>query len=198
MPKRKKLILLGGGGHCKSCIDVIEQEGKYKILGILDRKESVGQTVLDYTVIGTDDDLDPYVTQGCSFLITVGQIKSPAIRHKLSHLLNKSNATLATVVSPRAYVSQHALVGEGTIVMHDAVVNAAASVGKHCIINTKALVEHDATIEDLCHISTSAVINGGVKVQEGTFFGSNAVSQEYVSTNKNDFIKAGSIYKGQS
>ncbi len=31
---------MGGGGHCKSCIDVIEQEGKYKIAGIVDAKES--------------------------------------------------------------------------------------------------------------------------------------------------------------
>ena len=35
----QKLILLGGGGHCKSCIDVIEQESKYTIEGILDKKE---------------------------------------------------------------------------------------------------------------------------------------------------------------
>ena len=197
MPNRKKLILLGGGGHCKSCIDVIEQEGIYKIIGILDTKELMGQTVLDYTIIGTDDDINQYIAQDCSFLITVGQIKSSAVRYKLALLLNKGNATLATVISPRAYISKYASISEGTIVMHDALVNASAIIGKHCIINTKALIEHDATIEDFCHISTSAVINGGVKVQSGTFFGSRAISQEYVTTEKNDFIKAGSIYKGR-
>ena len=27
----KEIILIGGGGHCKSVIDVIEQEGKFQI-----------------------------------------------------------------------------------------------------------------------------------------------------------------------
>jgi len=198
MPNRKKLILLGGGGHCKSCIDVIEQEGNYVITGILDNKELLGQKILDYDFIGTDDDIAKFVSKGYVFLITVGQISTPSIRKKLFALLRKNGAQLATVISPRAYVSRHAKIGEGTIVMHDALINASVLIGKNCIINSKALIEHDANIEDFCHISTSAVINGGVTVKEATFFGSNAVSKEYIMTEKEDFIKAGSTYKGQS
>lgn len=194
----QKLILLGGGGHCKSCIDVIEQEGKYEIAGILDDKELIGQKVLDYTVIGTDADIGRFVKEDYIFLITVGQIKSSTIRKKLFSLLRENSAELATIVSPRAYVSKHATVGKGTIIMHDALVNVSASIGENCIINSKTLIEHDAIIEDFCHISTSAVINGGVTIKEGTFFGSNAVSKEYIETDRDDFIKAGSLYKGRS
>ena len=192
----QKLILLGGGGHCKSCIDVIEQEGKYAIAGILDHAELVGQKILGYKFIGTDDDIGKFVKEGYIFLITVGQLKTVSIRKKIFSLLQENSAHMATVVSPRAYVSKYANIGEGTIVMHDALVNASATVGDNCIINTKALIEHDAIIEDFCHISTAAVINGGVKVREGTFFGSNAVSKEYIITDTDDFIKAGSTYKG--
>ena len=53
----QKIILIGGGGHCKSCIDVIEAEGKYDIAGILDMPEFVGEKILGYSIIGTDDDL---------------------------------------------------------------------------------------------------------------------------------------------
>ena len=35
----KQIILIGGGGHCKSCIDVIENGNKYKIRGIIDKKK---------------------------------------------------------------------------------------------------------------------------------------------------------------
>lgn len=194
----ENLILLGGGGHCKSCIDVIEQEGKYKIIGILDNEELLGQSVLGYDFIGVDADIEKFAILGNSFLITVGQIKSSAIRKKLFTLLNKYNAQIATVISPRAYVSKHAHIAKGTIIMHDVLVNASASIGKNCIINSKALIEHDSVIEDFCHISTSAVLNGGVRIKEGTFFGSNAVSKEYIKTDRDDFIKAGSTYKGHS
>jgi FlaA1/EpsC-like NDP-sugar epimerase len=54
---KQKIILIGGGGHCKSCIDVIEQEGKYTIAGVVDVKEKAGQTIMGYPFIGTDDDL---------------------------------------------------------------------------------------------------------------------------------------------
>lgn len=192
----QKLILLGGGGHCKSCIDVIEQEGKYEIIGILDVEELVGQKVLGYEYIGTDEDISKFVYEDYAFLITVGHIKTSSIRQKIFSLLRKNSAQIATVISPRAYVSKYADIGEGTIIMHDSLVNAAASIGENCIINTKALIEHEAVIEDFCHISTSAVINGGAVVKEGSFFGSNAVSKEYVETSRNDFIKAGTIFKG--
>jgi sugar O-acyltransferase (sialic acid O-acetyltransferase NeuD family) len=191
----QKLILIGGGGHCKSCIDVIEQEGKYEIIGILDAEGFIGQKLLGYEYIGTDIDIAKFSSEEYIFLITVGQIESASIRKKLFSLLNANNAELATVISPQAYVSQHATVGKGSIIMHNVLVNASATVGNNCIINTKALIEHDAFIEDFCHISTAAIVNGGTIVKEGTFFGSNAVSKEYVETEKDAVIKAGSIVK---
>ncbi len=193
----KKLILIGGGGHAKACIDVIEQEGSYAIVGILDKKEMLGQKVLGYEVIGCDDDISEYVALGWSFLITVGHIKSAEIRKKLYASLKKHNAKIATIISPRAYVSKHASVAQGTIVMHDALINAGARVGENCIVNTKALIEHDVVIEDFSHVSTAAVLNGGVVLKEGTFFGSNAVSKEYMQSADGDFIKAGSVFKGK-
>jgi len=193
----QKIILLGGGGHCKSCIDVIEQEAKYEIMGILDQESLVGEELLGYFFIGTDADIETYVNKGYSFLVTVGQIKSPEIRKKLFRKLLALQAKIVTIISPRAYLSKHASIGEGSIVMHDALVNADARIGENCIINSKALIEHDATIEAHSHISTAAVVNGGVIIKEGSFFGSNAVSQEYVQSTSEAFIKAGSVFKGE-
>ncbi|MDK2821920.1 MAG: PglD N-terminal domain [Clostridia bacterium] len=36
---REKIILIGGGGYCKSVIDVIECLGTYDIVWIVDKKE---------------------------------------------------------------------------------------------------------------------------------------------------------------
>ncbi len=69
-----ELILIGGGGHCKSCIDVIEQSGQYKIAGILDKRENIGQTVLGYEIIGEDEQIESLAKKGFIFLITLGQI----------------------------------------------------------------------------------------------------------------------------
>ena len=190
---KEKIILIGGGGHCKSCIDVIEQEGSFIIAGIVDLHEKKQQTVLGYPVIGTDADLAELIKTFPNVLITLGQIKSPARRIERFDDLIQMGTRFPVIQSPLAYVSPHAQVAEGTIVMHHALINAGAKIGRNCIINTKALVEHDAFIEDHCHISTGAVVNGGVTVGRGSFFGSGAISKEYTSIPANSFIKANSL-----
>ena len=54
----KKIILIGGGGHCKSVIDVIEQENKFQIAGIVDKHDLLDSKILGYQVIGNDSDLE--------------------------------------------------------------------------------------------------------------------------------------------
>jgi len=189
----KKIILIGGGGHCKSVIDVIEQEGEFEIAGIADKPDLLKTKILGYTVIGTDADLPELAKQYRYALISVGQIKSPALRIKLFDLALQAGFLLPTIISPRAYVSQHAKIGHGSVIMHGALVNANAKIGKNCIINSKALIEHDVIIEDHCHISTASIINGEVVVKEGSFIGSNSTTKESIIIQEHSFIKAGSI-----
>lgn len=190
---KEDILLIGGGGHCRSVIDVIEQENRYKIAGIIDKKEFIGQKVLGYEIVACDDDLEKLFDTFKYALVTVGHIKSNSIRVKLFNNLKQIGYTLPTIISPIAYVSKHSSIDEGTVVMHHSLINADARIGKNCIINTKALIEHDCIVEDHSHISTGSVINGGVTVKEGTFYGSNATSKEYISVD--GFIKAGSIVK---
>lgn len=192
---KPNLILIGGGGHCVACIDVIEQGGKFEIAGIVDR-DTGSKKLLGYPILGGDDDLRELHSSYDYALITIGQIKSPVTRTRLFEYAKSLGFILPTIISPRAYVSKHAFIGEGTIIMHDALVNSRVTVGCNCIINTKALVEHDGVVEDNCHISTAAIINGGTIVKKGTFVGSNAVTKEAVTTKENDFIKAGSLFTG--
>jgi len=190
---KENILLLGAGGHCHSVIDVIEQENRFSIAGIVDNEKNVGESILGYPIIGCDDDLKELRKKYKYALVSVGQIKSPAIRVKLFHLLKELNFDLPVIISPMAYVSKHTSIEEGTIVMHHALVNANVEIGKNCIINSKSLIEHDVTIGSNCHISTGAILNGGVNVADETFFGSNAISIEY--NNISGFIKAGSVQK---
>ena len=193
----KDLILVGGGGHCKACIDVIENEGEFQIIGILDSANKVGDSLLDYDYVGTDEEIKHYVELGAYFLITVGHVESSTVRKKIAKELEVRGARLATVISSRAYVAKTATVDAGTVVMHDALVNAGARIGSHCIINSKALIEHDSVVEALCHISTGAVVNGDAKVGSGTFVGSNAVVKQGVTLASDSFFKAGRCHSGR-
>ena len=189
----KEIVLIGGGGHCKSVIDVIEQEGQFQIVGIIDKAELFGTDVLGYPVIGSDLDLESLAKKHSYALVTIGQIKSHEPRVRLFDLAKKAGFTLPSIFSPRAYISKHAFIGDGTVVMHDALINANASIGDNCIINSKALIEHDSRVYNHCHISTNTTINGGVIIESGCFIGSGAVTRESITIKKNSFIKAGSV-----
>jgi sugar O-acyltransferase (sialic acid O-acetyltransferase NeuD family) len=186
---KPNLILLGGGGHCLSVIDVIERENKYFIKGILDSSIK-DNNILGYPILGGDDKIPSLIDKNVFFLITVGQIKNFEIRKKISISLEKSNAKLGKVISPLAYVSPHAKINEGTVIMHQALVNAGAEIGKHCIINTKANIEHGVKIEDFCHVSTGAIVNGDSIVKRGTFVGSNATISNSITIEENSIISA--------
>lgn len=190
---KEDIVLIGGGGHCRACIDVIELEGKYKVAGIVDFKEKKGTGVLGYEIFACDDDLPELVKVYRSFLITIGQVKSEARRAGLFESLKHLGASFPVVISPLAYVSSHAAVAEGTIVMHKAFVNAAAKIGRNCIINSGALIEHDAVIEDNCHIATGSVVNGGSFIGEGTMAGSNSVINNALKIAEKTIIGSGAV-----
>jgi sugar O-acyltransferase (sialic acid O-acetyltransferase NeuD family) len=190
-----KIILIGGGGHCKSALDVLEQEARFEIAGIIDKPELLGSKILGYPVIGNDFDLESLAKKYQNALVTVGQIKSALARIKLYDLAIKAGFTLPSIVSPNAYISKHSKIGNGTVIMGNVIVNANVSIGDNCIINSKALIEHDCLISSHCHISTNAIINGGVAIGSKSFIGSNVTTKNNIIIKENSFIKAGSLVK---
>ena len=191
----ESIVLIGGGGHCKAAIDVIEKQNKFKISGIIDLPEFLGSKVFEYPVIGNDNDLEIISKKIKNAIITIGQIETADKRIKLFNKAIEVGFNFPTIISPRAHIGKFSKIGEGTIVMHDVIINTDSEIGKNCIINTKALIEHDCKILDHCHISTNATINGNVVVESGSFVGSGCVSNNSIKIKKNSFIKAGSLIK---
>lgn len=191
---KRPLILIGGGGHCKSVIEVAESAG-YEIKGILDMPDEVGKEVLPgHKVIGTDDEIPQYVEE-CDFIITVGFIKNPALRIKLYNKVKAAGGRLATIIASTAHVSKYAELGEGTVIMHQAFVNADAKIGDNCIINTFVNIEHDAEVGNQCHISTGTMVNGECKIGENCFIGSQSVCANCIDIASDIIVGAGSVVR---
>ena len=191
---KRPLILIGGGGHCKSVIEVAESAG-YEIKGILDMPDEVGKEVLPgHKIIGIDDDIPQYVEK-CDFVITVGFIKNPALRIKLYNKVKTAGGRLSTIIASTAHVSKYAELGEGTVIMHHAFVNAGAKIGDNCIINTFVNIEHDAEVSNQCHISTGTMVNGECKIGENCFIGSQSVCANCIEIASDIIVGAGSVVR---
>ena len=187
------LLLIGSGGHAKSCIDVIENSKKFQIVGLIGHQHEIKNKVGNYEVIGEDSDLEILSKTIKYAFVSVGQIKSYKKKMDLFIKAKNFGYKLPTIVSPFAYVARDVLIGEGTIVMHGVIINSGSKIGKSCIINTKSLIEHEVDIEDHCHISTGTILNGQVKVKSKSFIGSGAMIKENIIIEEESFIGMGKI-----
>lgn len=188
---KPNLILIGAGGHAHACIDVIEQHDQFRIAGLVGMPEEMHTRHFGYSVIATDGDFLQLAKEYQYALLAVGQIQSPDCRIRLYRQAAECGFQWPVIIAPTAYVSRHAAIGAGTIVMHNAVINAGAKVGNSCIVNTRVLLEHDATVGDYCHLSTGAILNGDVKVGMGSFVGSGSIIKEGVSIGKGCVVGMG-------
>ena len=180
---KTEIILIGAGGHAAACIDVIEQQDKFRIAGLIGQENELGQRVCGYSVFGVDRELPELIKKYKNAHIAIGQINTNK-RNKIYNKVLQLGFELPTIISPNAYVSSHADIGNGNIIMHGVIINSRVRIGNGCIINSKALIEHDVQIEDSCHISTNAILNGNVKVGFGTFIGSSACIKNDISIGK--------------
>ncbi|STP09627.1 NeuD/PglB/VioB family sugar acetyltransferase [Helicobacter cinaedi] len=197
---KPKLVLIGGGGHARACIDVIEQENRFKIYGIVDSfalQNGISE-VLGYPILGGDELLESLYTQIKIAFIALGQIKTPTHRMRIYQNLKTIGYNLPTIISPLAYIAKGVNLKEGSIVMHHALVNANAKIGTACIINSKALVEHDCVVEDFCHLSTASVINGNCHIGEGSFLGSNMILAHNAAVAPNSVLYNNPLETSQS
>ena len=184
----KSLILVGAGGHAMACIDAIESQGVYSILGLIGITAEIGKFVCGYPILGSDQDLKQMVGKADYALVAVGAIDEPERRRTLIGKVVQLGFLSPIVIAKSAQVSKHARVDVGAVIMHGAVINAGAQVGQHCVINSQSLIEHEVKIGDYTHVSTGVCINGRATVGESSFVGSGSVIRNNIVVGRNCFI----------
>lgn len=188
----EKIVLIGGGGHCKVIIDILRKGNKYEIVGICDR--NVGDKIMGVPVIGDDSVLPQLLKSGIkNAFICIGALGNPQKRINIMNNLVELGFKLPTVIHPKAIISEEVLIEDGTCVMAGAVINAGAKIGKLSIINTSSVVEHDCVIEQNVHISPRACICGSVTIRSNTHIGAGSTIIQEIKIGKNSIIGAGAV-----
>ena len=170
---KKGLLLIGGGGHCRSVLDSILASDTYGRIGIIDPD---GSSCMGIPVIGKDEDLPRLFRDGWTdAVITVGSIGDTGLRRRLYETVKAIGFCLPPVADPTATVGKDAVLGEGTFIGKRAVVNAGARTGVCAIVNTGAIIEHDCSIGDFAHISTGATVRQSVRIGTGALIGAGSI-----------------------
>lgn len=190
----KRLLLIGGGGHCKSVLDSLLNLNQYSDIGIVDIKENIGKSILNVPIIGCDDDLQELYEMGYNYaFITVGSIGDPTLRIKLFTMIERIGFKIPNIIDLTATVSRYIKMETGIYIGKKSVVNAGTSIRKGTIINTGSIIEHDCLIEKFSHIAPGSVLCGEARIGKNTHIGANSVIKQQVRIGSNTIIGMGSV-----
>ncbi|MBQ3008784.1 MAG: hypothetical protein IJN77_08755 [Oscillospiraceae bacterium] len=145
----KRLIILGFGGYGKTIEDVVLSARLFDEIIFLDDKAT------DEKVMGTCGDYVNYIDENTWFYPAFGNNN---LRVEWINMFINSDAQVATIIHPSAYVSSGAVVETGCAVLPQAVINTTAKVKRGCIVNFGAVVDHDVVIEKGVHLCINSVV----------------------------------------
>ncbi|MFH1678192.1 MAG: acetyltransferase [Candidatus Omnitrophota bacterium] len=190
----EKIILIGGGGHCRVIIEAVKKRRQYAIEGIIDPNLDTGEKISGVPVIGNDDSLkEIYISGVRNAFIAVGSIGDCSLRLRLYKQIKETGFSLPVIMHPSAVVAEDCVIEEGVFIAAGAVINPGTSIGKCAIINTSASVDHDCRIGDFAHIAPKAALNGAVTIKKYTHIGSGTVVNQQITIGENCLIGSGSV-----
>ncbi len=197
MEEKSKLVLIGGGGHCKSVLDAAIRSEDFSEIVITDYSIPAGTKILGCRVAGNDEMLSELFAEGFrNAFITIGSIYSTDRRRDVYLRAEKIGFSFPMIADPSAVIAQSALIASGVFIGKNAVVNAGAVVEKMAIINTGAIIEHDCRIGEFTHVAVGAAVCGGAVVEKDVFIGANATVIQGVRIGMKSIVGAGSIILG--
>lgn len=189
----KPIIVLGGGGHAKVCMDLLIRQ-KGNVIGYTGLKSS-GVLLGRIAYLGDDSVVESFNNEEILLVNGVGMVGDSQLRSSLFEWFRSKNYSFATLVHDSAIVAQMTEIDEGVQIMAGAVIQAGTVIGKNAIINTRAVIDHDCCIGDHSHISSGAVLCGQVTVGQHTHIGAGATIIQNLSIGNHTIVGAGSLVR---
>lgn len=201
MDGAKKILLIGGGGHCLAVLDSLLSSYQYQDIGIIDKKNDCTkpntdskETIMGIPIVGSDEDLEFLYGKGYKeAFITVGSIGDASLRKKLYYKVKEIGFKIPNIIDKTSALSINISLGEGIYVGKKAMINADTKIGNLAIINSSAVIEHECEINDFVHIAPGAILCGNVCIGKDTHIGAGSIIKQGVHIGSKTMIGMGSV-----
>lgn len=152
---KKRLLIIGAGGHGKVCADIAFKMNKWEIIEFLDDDENKNEA-LKFKVIGKLNECKKYIKTH-DFFVAIGNNKE---REKVHNLLDKYDCRIVNLVHPSTIIGMEVEIGFGCVFIAGSIINSGAKIGNGVIVNTSATIDHDCNIKNFSHIGPGVNIGG--------------------------------------
>lgn len=190
-----KVIVWGGTGNYKVVREIIESNHQH-VIALFDNNPALQNPYPEIPLIGGKEAFNNWIRSqnanelGCVVAIGGNYGKE---RLELQNFLNQHGVKPLTIKHNTAFVSESALLGEGTQVYAMASVCVEAVIGKSCVINTAASVDHECILDDGVFIGPGARLAGSVKVGKFADIYTGAVVLPHLAIGEGAIVGAGSV-----
>ena len=190
----KNIVLIGGGNQAHYTIDIVNKEGKYKIVGIIDSEHEIGVNRFGYQVLGRQEDIksliDEYAIDGGIISVGDNWIRS----HIATGILAiKPDFNFVNAIHPSVVIGENVEIGAGVVVMAGVIINPKAKIGNFAFLATGAQIEHDCIIEDFASVSAGSIMGGYVHIKKYAAVTLGVTIVDRVSIGENSVIGSGSL-----
>lgn len=190
----KNIVLIGGGNQAHYTIDIIEKEGKYKVIGIIDSKSDVGSYKFGYKILGRQENIIQIIKeyQIDGGIISIGDNWSRYyVKNQILELV--PNFNFVNAIHPSVIIGNDVKIGVGVVAMAGVIINPKATIGDFTFFATGAQIEHDCIIENFSSVSAGSVTGGYVKLGKFSAITLNVTIVDRVTIGENTVVGAGSL-----
>jgi sugar O-acyltransferase (sialic acid O-acetyltransferase NeuD family) len=190
----ENIILFGGGLHAQYCIDIIEKENKYKIIGITDSLKQIGSEFYGYKVIGRQEQLkyliDKYDIH--AGIITIGD--NWARKLVFDEIISQiPGFRFVNAIHPSTIIGKNVRLGVGIVIMAGCIINPNSIVGDFCFFATRAQLEHDCIMDDFASISAGSLTGGKVRIGKYSAIALGVIIADRLNIGENTVVGSGSL-----
>ncbi|HKR02266.1 MAG TPA: acetyltransferase [Pyrinomonadaceae bacterium] len=169
----KRVVIIGAGGHAREIAEILRDQAREgagpRLLGfVADDPENYPAEIGGVPFLGDWSWFDGADLRDLAVVCAVGL---PQLRKRLVERATARGLKFAKAVSPLAYVSPEASLGEGVMVFPHAFASAGSLVGDHAVVNVGASVSHDTRVSRYGTLGPGVRLAGRVFVGEGCYLG---------------------------
>lgn len=190
----KNIVLIGGGNQAHYTIDIINKEGKYNIIGIIDSIHDIDSIRFGYKILGRQEDIKELISKyGIEGgIISIGD---NWIRYYVSSQIKKQipDFNFVNTIHPSVIIGDNVKLGNGIVAMAGVIFNPKSVIGDFTFYATGAQIEHDCIIEPYASVSAGSVLGGHVHIKSFSAITLNVTIIDRISIGKNTVIGAASL-----
>lgn len=191
------IVIIGSSGHARVIIDIIQQEGKYRIIGLIDRYRKIDEETLGYRVMGGEEDLSTLIKAHAleGVIVAIGDNFSRSIvAARIRGLC--PDLPFVSAIHPKASVATNVSIGPGTVIMAGVCIGPCSSIGESCILNTGSSLDHDSVMLNFSSLAPRATTGGNCRIGEFSAIGIGATLIHGVNIGEHSVVGAASLVLG--